>query len=435
MPGYAVVGVQWGDEAKGKIVDYLAERVDCVVRFQGGNNAGHTVVAKGSEYILHLVPSGIVHPKVTCIIGNGTVIDPRILIREIDELSARNIDFTDRLWISDSAHIIMPYHRMLDGVEEDHRRQWRVGTTGRGIGPAYSDKVARNGIRAGDLIDESLFREKLVEFLPFKNRLLTDLFKGDDVLEFDDVCKEYTGYGTRLEPYICDTTVKLNQLLDDGVSVMFEGAQGAMLDIDHGTYPFVTSSNTSAGAICTGLGIGPAKVNAVIGIVKAYTTRVGEGPFPTELGGRFGRHLLTEGYEYGRTTGRARRCGWFDAVVARRGVMVNGTTSVALTKIDVLKGVETLKICTGYNYRGERIDQLPTNPSILRECEPVYEKMPGWDEPLDKCTSLDDFPANAKAYINRIEELIGCPISILSVGPARAQTIVVRDPFEPNNSD
>lgn len=430
MPGYAVVGIQWGDEAKGKIVDYLSERADCVARFQGGNNAGHTVVVGDTEYVLHLIPSGIAHPDVTCVVGNGTVIDPRVMLREIEELAARNISFDNRLWVSDSAHIIMPYHRMLDGAEEDHRRQWRVGTTGRGIGPAYADKVARNGIRAGDLTDESLLREKLVEFLPFKNRLLTEMFKGDDAMSFDDVCKEYTDYGKRLKPYICDTTVKLNQLLDEGKSILFEGAQGAMLDIDHGTYPFVTSSNTTAGAVCTGLGVGPSRVNAVIGIVKAYTTRVGEGPFPTELGGRIGQYLLTEGYEYGRTTGRARRCGWFDAVVARRGVMVNGATSVTLSKIDVLKGVETLKICTAYNYRGEQIDELPTNPAALRECEPVYEKMPGWDEPLDACTSFDEFPENAKAYVNRIQELIKCPISILSVGPARAQTIIVQDPFK-----
>jgi adenylosuccinate synthase len=281
----------------------------------------------------------------------------------------------------------------------------------------------------GDLVDESLFREKLVAFLPIKNRMLTEMYKGLDALSFDEVCREYIAYGRRLKPYICDTTAKLNGLLDDGKSVMFEGAQGAMLDIDHGTYPFVTSSNTTAGAICTGLGVGPSKINAVIGILKAYTTRVGEGPFTTELGGRIGQHLLTEGYEYGRTTGRARRCGWFDAVVARRGVMVNGATSVALTKIDVLKGVDPIKICTSYNYRGEQIDQTPTNPATLRECEPIYEKMPGWSEPIDKCTSLDEFPDNAKAYINRIQELIGCPISILSVGPGRAQTIVLQDPF------
>ncbi|MCD6287855.1 MAG: adenylosuccinate synthase, partial [Candidatus Hydrogenedentes bacterium] len=315
MPGYAVVGIQWGDEAKGKVVDYLAERVDCVARFQGGNNAGHTVVVNGTEFILHLVPSGVVHPDTTCVIGNGTVVDPRVLLREIEELSARNIEFDGRLWISDSAHIIMPYHRLLDGAEEDHRRQWRVGTTGRGIGPTYTDKVARSGIRAGDLVDESLLREKLVEFLLFKNRLLTEIFKGHDPLDFDEVCREYIEYGRQLAPHICDTTAKLNALIDDGKSVLFEGAQGAMLDIDHGTYPYVTSSNTTAGAVCTGLGIGPTRVNAVIGILKAYTTRVGEGPFPTELTDEIGEFIRKEGGEFGATTGRPRRCGWFDAPV------------------------------------------------------------------------------------------------------------------------
>jgi len=430
VAGYAVVGTQWGDEAKGKVVDYLAERVDCVARFQGGNNAGHTVVANGSEYVLHLVPSGIVHAEVSCIIGNGTVVDPRILLHEIEELGARGITADGRLWISDCAHIIMPYHRILDGADEDTRRQWRIGTTGRGIGPVYADKVSRYGIRAGDLLDESVFREKLVEFLPYKNRLLTEIFRHTDSIGFDKVCQEYIGYGTRLEPYICDTVLEINSLLDEGKTVLFEGAQGAMLDIDHGTYPFVTASNTTAGSVCTGLGVGPSRIDGVIGVVKAYTTRVGQGPFPTELGARIGQHLLEHGYEYGRTTGRPRRCGWFDAVIARRGILINGATSVALTKLDVLTGIETIRICTSYNYRGRPVDQPPSNPDTFRECEPVYEKMPGWTEPLTKCRSFDELPANARAYVRHIEELIGCPVSLLSIGPGRDDTIVLHDPLE-----
>ncbi len=429
MPGYAVVGIQWGDEAKGKVVDYLADRVECVARFQGGNNAGHTVVAHGKEYVFHLLPSGIVHPDVSCIIGNGTVVDPRVLLDEMDKLAGHKIDYEGRLWLSDCAHIIMPYHRTLDGADEDGRRQWRIGTTGRGIGPVYSDKVSRSGIRAGDLIDESLFREKLVEFLPLKNRLLIELFGESDPISFDRVCDEYIEYGRRLRPYICDTVVKINSLLDEGKSVMFEGAQGALLDVDHGTYPFVTASTTVAGGICGGLGIGPSRIDKVIGVVKAYTTRVGQGPFPTELGGRIGQHLLEKGYEYGRTTGRARRCGWFDAIAIRRGVMVNGTTSLALSKLDVLSGIETIKLCTSYNYRGQPVDQFPSNPDALGECEPIYETMPGWSEPISNCRSFDDLPGTAQAYIRRVEELAGCPVSILSIGPARNDTILMNDPL------
>jgi len=429
VPGCAVVGIQWGDEAKGKVVDYLAEQVECVARFQGGNNAGHTVVVNGTEYILHLIPSGIIHAGVTCIIGNGVVIDPRVLLGEMDDLLAHGIEAEGRLWLSDCAHIIMPYHRTLDGADEDGRRQWRVGTTGRGIGPVYSDKVSRAGIRAGDLLDESLFREKLVEFLPHKNRLLCDLFGQTDPVSFDRVCDEYIKYGQRLRPHICDTVVKINSLLDDGKSVLFEGAQGALLDVDHGTYPFVTASNTVAGGVCTGLGIGPSRIDHVVGVLKAYTTRVGQGPFPTELGGGIGQLLLERGHEYGRTTGRARRCGWFDAVAARRGVMVNGVTSLALTKLDVLSGVETIKICTSYNYRGQPIDQLPSNPDALAECEPVYEKIQGWSEPISTCSSFDDLPQAAQKYLRRIEELLSCPISLLSVGPARADTIVLDNPL------
>jgi len=429
MPGYAVVGIQWGDEAKGKVIDYLAERVECVARFQGGNNAGHTVVVSGTEYIFHLLPSGIVHPKVSCIIGNGTVVDPRVLLGEIDDLAPHGIEVEGRLWLSDRAHIIMPYHRTLDGADEDGRRQWRIGTTGRGIGPVYSDKVSRSGIRAGDLLDESLFREKLVEFLPFKNRLLSKMFGHTDPINFDRVCDEYAEYGRRLRPYICDTVVKINSLLDERKSVLFEGAQGALLDIDHGTYPFVTASTTIAGGICGGLGVGPSRIDKVIGVVKAYTTRVGQGPFPTELGGRIGQRLLETGYEYGRTTGRARRCGWFDAVAVRRGVMVNGTTSLALSKLDVLSGIETIKLCTSYNYRGQPVDQLPSNPAALRECEPVYETMPGWSEPISRCRSFDELPDAAQAYTRRIEELAGCSISMVSVGPDREDTILLYDPL------
>jgi len=429
MPGYAVVGIQWGDEAKGKVVDYLAERVECVARFQGGNNAGHTVVVGGTEYIFHLLPSGIVHPEVSCIIGNGAVVDPRVLLGEIDDLAPHHIEIEGRFWLSDRAHIIMPYHRTLDGADEDGRRQWRIGTTGRGIGPVYSDKVSRSGIRAGDLLDESLFREKLVEFLPFKNRLLSEMFRHTDPLSFDRVCDEYTEYGRRLRPYICDTVVKINSLLDEGKPVLFEGAQGALLDVDHGTYPFVTASTTIAGGICGGLGVGPSRIDKVIGVVKAYTTRVGQGPFPTELGGPIGQRLLETGYEYGRTTGRARRCGWFDAVAVRRGVMVNGTTSLVLSKLDVLSGIKTIKLCTSYNYRGQPVDQLPSNPDMLRECEPVYETMPGWSEPISSCRSFDELPGAAQAYTHRIEELAGCSISIISVGPGREDTIPLYDPL------
>jgi len=428
MPAYIVVGTQWGDEGKGKIVDFLTERADIVARYQGGNNAGHTVVISGEEYILHLVPSGILHPDKLCVVGNGTVIDPEVLAQEITDLEQRGIEVAGRLFISENAHLIMPYHKLIEKMQEQMKGANRIGTTLRGIGPAYTDKAAREGIRTGDLLDETLFHSKLESILELKNAIVTKVF-GEPALKSDDIIAKYETYTQRLRECLADTSLILNEALDAGKMVLFEGAQGTMLDVDHGTYPYVTSSNTVAGAACAGTGVGPTRIDGVIAVVKAYTTRVGAGPFPTEQGGEVGEHLREKGHEYGATTGRPRRCGWFDAPLVRRSLLLSGATSIALTKPDVLGGMESIKVCVAYRCNGAEIRCSPENAGLLGQCEPVYEEVEGWAEELSSCRSFEEMPQAAQQYFRYLENLLDCPISIISTGAARDTTVVLRDPF------
>ena len=422
MPSVVLIGAQWGDEGKGKVTDFLAEKADIVVRYQGGNNAGHTVVVGEEEFKLHLIPSGILYPEKICIIGNGVVIDPAVLLEELKYLAERGIN-TDNLRISPRAHVIMPYHKKLDEVIEESKGANKIGTTKRGIGPAYMDKAARVGIRIVDLMDKEEFELQLEQNLKEKNHLLDRVYdaKGFDK---DSVMKEYLEYADLLRKYVADTSVIIYDALQEGKNVLFEGAQGTLLDLDHGTYPFVTSSHPIAGAACTGAGLGPTQITKTLGILKAYTTRVGEGPFPTELNDAVGLHLREVGHEFGTTTGRPRRCGWFDAVIARYAARISGLNSFAVTKLDVLTGIETLKICTGYKYRGEIITDFPASLKVLQECEPVYEEMPGWTEDITGARSFDELPKNAQAYLNRFTELSKTPISIIGIGTRRTQTII-----------
>jgi len=428
MPAYVVVGTQWGDEGKGKVVDFLTERADVIARYQGGNNAGHTVVIEREEYVLHLVPTGILHPGKVCVIGNGTVIDPAVLVQEIAELEGRGVAVAGRLFISENAHLIMPYHKIFDSAQEALKGANKVGTTGRGIGPAYADKADRMGIKAGDLLDETVFRAKLESVLEFKNAVLTKVF-GKPALSGAEIVQQYREYAGDLGEYLADTSSIVNGALDAAKTVLFEGAQGSMLDLDQGTYPYVTSSNTVAGGACAGIGMGPTRIDGVIGVVKAYTTRVGLGPFPTEQGGEVGEHLREKGYEYGRTTGRPRRCGWFDAPLVRRSLSVNGATSVALTKPDVLGGMQSIQVCVGYRYNGAEIQYSPANASLLGQCEPIYQEMPSWNGDISLCDNFKQLPKTAQRYIRYLEELLDCPISIVSTGAARDTTLVLRDPF------
>jgi adenylosuccinate synthase len=428
MPAHVVVGMQWGDEGKGKIVDYLAQRSDLVVRHQGGNNAGHTLVVNGEQRVLHLIPSGILHEGKRCIIGNGTVIDPAVLCKELDGLERAGYTLEGRLFISDCAHIIMPYHKVMDRCQEQFRGAQKIGTTGRGIGPCYADKADRFGIRFGDLIRPEIFTEKLSAALAYKNKIIANLFE-EEPLDFDAVLAEYTAFAERLLPFVADGATLVHEVLAEGKQVMCEGAQGCMLDIDHGTFPFVTSSTTLAGGACAGSGIGPADVTAVIGIVKAYTTRVGEGPFPTELTEETGEALRAAGHEFGATTGRPRRCGWIDIVQLRRAAKLNGTTSLVITKGDVLSAMDTIRLCTGYSLDGQRIEVFPTQLVDLERVEPLYEDMPGWKCDITECRSWDDLPETARTYFDRLETLIGVPIAMISVGPGREQTIECRDPL------
>ena len=428
MPAYVVAGTQWGDEGKGKIVDFLTERADVIARYQGGNNAGHTVVIKGEEYVLHLVPTGILHPDKVCIVGNGTVIDPAVLVQEIADLERRGAQVEGRFFISENAHLIMPYHKVFDGAQEEFKGANKVGTTGRGIGPAYADKIDRMGIRAGDLLDETVFRAKLESVLKLRNAILTRVFDIQP-LKSEEIIEEYRRYAQEIKKYLADISSMVNEALDAGKTVLFEGAQGAMLDIDQGTYPYVTSSNTVAGGACAGVGIGPTRIDGVIGTVKAYTTRVGLGPFPTEQGGKVGELLREKGYEYGRTTGRPRRCGWFDAPLVRRSLLINGATSIALTKPDVLGGMDSIKVCVAYRHNGAEVRRSPANAALLGGCEPIYEEVEGWAEDLSLCHSFEEMPEAAKRYVRYLEELLSCPISVVSTGPARDNTIVLRDPF------
>jgi adenylosuccinate synthase len=420
--------MQWGDEGKGKVVDYLTSQADMVVRHQGGNNAGHTVVVNGKQTVLHLIPSGILHEGTACVIGNGTVLDPKVLGEELDSLDASNCSYKDRLFISGGAHMILPYHKILDGAQERFRGSNKIGTTGRGIGPAYADKVDRMGIRFADFVDPDRFIEKLREVLEYKNALLTKVF-AEQPLEVDAVYQEYSVYAERLRPYLCDAVAKVHDALRSDQRIVFEGAQGTMLDIDHGTYPYVTSSTTLAGGVCSGAGVGPGEVRGVIGIVKAYSTRVGEGPFPTELLDATGEALRKQGNEFGATTGRPRRCGWLDCVQLRRAAKLNGTTSIVLTKPDVLDILDTIRVCTSYELEGERISEFPCQVCDVEKVKPVYEDLPGWKQDISGCRSWDELPENARRYFERIETLIGVPIGIVSVGPGREQTITHRSPF------
>jgi adenylosuccinate synthase len=427
MASVIVLGTQWGDEGKGKIVDFLAEQADVVVRYQGGNNAGHTVVVGEQEYKLHLIPSGILYSHKTCVIGNGVVVDPQVLLKELSYLEARGID-TSSLRISNRAHVIMPYHRLLDEMEEEKRGKNKIGTTKRGIGPCYMDKDARQGIRIVDLMDAEEFSEKLAQNLEAKNLLLKNVYevKGFD---FETVKKEYLGYAEHLRKYVVDTSMVINDAIKTGQNVLFEGAQATLLDIDHGTYPYVTSSNPTAGGACVGAGVGPTSINKVIGVVKAYTTRVGEGPFPTELHNEIGELIRTKGHEFGTTTGRPRRCGWLDLAVIKYAAAVSGIHGFALTRLDILTGLEKLKICIGYKYQGTALHEFPASLKVLAQCEPIYEEMAGWTEDITTVRKYEDLPLNARRYVERIVEITGVKMSIVSIGPKRDQTIFLDDLF------
>lgn len=424
MANTVIIGAQWGDEGKGKIVDMLSAQSQVIVRFQGGNNAGHTIKVKGEETILHLIPSGILHDGKICLIGNGVVLDPAVFLSEVDHLAARGIDVAPaRLGISKKTHLIMPYHKSLDKAREAKRAGHKIGTTGRGIGPCYEDKAARVGLRAGDLADPDLVREKVRHALLEKNVLLRDLYKFEP-LDENAVCDELLGLAPRLLPYLTDVEARIHEAMLAGQSVLFEGAQGIHLDIDHGTYPFVTSSNTVAGNAAAGSGVAPATLNRIVGIVKAYTTRVGSGPFPTELLDDTGSYLRTKGHEFGATTGRPRRCGWLDAVVLRETVRLNGLTDIALTKLDVLQNLPALQICVAYELDGKRLEYLPQEEGALGRVTPVYEELPGFEDDISGCTAFEELPGTVQGYIRRIEELSGVKVSMISVGADRRQTIV-----------
>jgi adenylosuccinate synthase len=427
MAAVVLIGSQWGDEGKGKITDFLAEKANLIVRYQGGNNAGHTVVANGEEFKLHLIPSGILYEDKTCVIGNGVVIDPKVLLDELDYLAKRGIK-TGKLLISSNAQVIMPYHRILDGLEEEARGDHKIGTTKRGIGPAYMDKASRIGIRIIDLLDKEEFADKLRHNLVEKNNLFQKIY-GKEALEFDGIYEDYMGYAEQIRSMVADSSLVIDVSIRAGEKVLFEGAQGTLLDIDHGTYPYVTSSNPIAGGACVGAGIGPTRIDRVIGVIKAYTTRVGEGPFPTELLDEIGEQMRANGHEFGTTTGRPRRCGWFDAVIARYAVRVSGISDFAVTKLDVLTGFETLKICVGYRVNEEIIHEFPQSQKIFKQCQPVYEEMPGWHEDLTHVRRFEDLPEAAKNYILRIEALTGVQATLVAIGPGREQTIVRGEMF------
>ena len=425
MPAIVIVGAQWGDEGKGKATDLLGDSVDYVVRYQGGNNAGHTVVIGEESYALHLLPSGVLSEHATPVIGNGVVIDPAVLIEEIDGIEARGIS-CDRLLISASAHLIMPHHVALDKVTERYLGNARIGTTGRGIGPSYADKAARMGIRVQDLFDETILRQKLELVLREKNQVLSKLYNRRGI-DASAVCAEYTGYGKRLARYVADTGLVLNRALDDGKVVLLEGAQATLLDVDHGTYPFVTSSSPTAGGACVGSGVGPTRISRIVGILKAYTTRVGAGPFPTELTDAQGEWLRKVGGEYGVTTGRARRTGWFDAVIARYATRVNGITDYFITKLDVLSGLEKVPVCVGYEVDGVMHSEVPMTQTEFHHAKPVFEYLDGWWEDISHAKELSDLPANARSYVLALQDMIGAPIAAIGVGPRRDQTLQLRD--------
>jgi adenylosuccinate synthase len=426
MPNIVVVGAQWGDEGKGKVVDVITPHVNVVVRFSGGNNAGHTVVVGREKYVLHTIPSGILHNGCRCVVGCGVVIDPGSLIEEMESLVQRGVTLDGNLYISKNAHLIMPYHPALDRASEAKRGARRIGTTGKGVGPAYVDKAARVGIRMADLLDERLFREKLEFNLAYKNRLLRDFYDAE-TFGLEAILNQYLRYAGWLAPYITDTALLLHRWIDSGYSVLFEGAQATMLDIDHGTYPYITSSSTTSGGAATGTGVPPTKIHGVLGVAKAYSTRVGEGPFPTEMTGAMAEAIRSRGAEYGATTGRPRRCGWFDGVVMRYAVRINGFDTVALTKLDVLDRCETVKVCTGYRWRGDIITDFPEEETAMAELEPVYEEISGWQSSTAGARNEADLPAKARRYLERLEELIGVPFCLISTGAQRDETILCED--------
>jgi adenylosuccinate synthase len=425
MPAIVLLGAQWGDEGKGKATDILGDKVKYVVRYQGGNNAGHTVVIGNQKYALHLLPSGILTPTCIPVIGNGVVIDPAVLLEEISGLNERGVN-TSNLKISTNAHLITPYHRTIDKVSERFLGKAKIGTTGRGIGPAYADKINRIGIRVQDLFDTSILRQKIEGALRDKNQVLIKVFNRKGI-EIDDVLREYLDYAEILRPYVTDTSLLLNQALDEGETVLLEGSQGTLLDVDHGTYPFVTSSNPTAGGASTGSGIGPTRISRVIGIVKAYTTRVGSGPFPTELFDEDGEKLRSVGGEFGTTTGRSRRTGWYDAPIARFAVRINGLTDFFLTKLDVLTGWEKIPVCVAYEIDGKRVEEVPASQSDFHHAKPIYEYLPGWSEDISNARKISDLPTNALKYVKFLEEISGAPMSAIGVGPGRDETIVVKD--------
>ena len=428
MPGIAVVGTQWGDEAKGKITDFLAEKADKVVRYNGGANAGHTVIVDGKVYKFRLVPSGVLRGKRVCI-GNGVVVDPEILMMELNGL--RKEGFKPNLGISDRSHMTFGFHRVLDGLQEQFKGNLKAGTTKRGIGPTYADKAARFGIRVADLLDEDALRVKLGMLLELAQKLITNVYGDDQVLKRDEVFRDAVEFGRRIASSVCDVSAEVNEALDRDETVIFEGAQGTLLDIDHGLYPYGSSSNTVAGGACTGVGVGPSRINKVIGVVKAYTSRVGEGPVPTELTDEVGERIREGGHEYGTATGRPRRCGWLDLVPVKYSVRVNGMSEMVVTKLDVLGGIDPLKVCVSYNADGKRVDTIPASLSLFEKCEPVYEELEGWSEKVDwrrvVAEGYDALPKQAKTYLERIEEYAGVPVSIVSVGPERRETIVISE--------
>ncbi len=427
MANVVVIGAQWGDEGKGKITDLLSRSADVVVRYQGGVNAGHTVVVKDQVFKLHLIPSGILYPETECIIGCGTVIDPKVLIGELDQLLQWGIS-TQNLLISETAHVTMPYHRVIDQASEVRRGNFKIGTTGRGIGPTYADKSERIGIRMIDLMDTDSLRKKLRWTVEYKNVLLDKLY---DLPPLDPVAvvEEYMGYADRLRPHVIDSSLKIYEAFRRKRNILFEGAQGTLLDLDHGTYPYVTSSNPVAGGACVGTGVGPTMIDRVIGVAKAYTTRVGEGPFPTELDGEIGEHLCDRGAEFGTTTGRKRRCGWFDAVIGRYAVRINGLDCLAITKLDVLDEMEEIKVCVAYEVDGDRCNDFPSNSQKFARCQPIYKTVPGWRQSTSDCRTLEDLPQEALAYLKVLAELMEVPIAIVSLGASRDQTIIVEDPI------
>lgn len=422
MPNACVVGLQWGDEGKGKIIDILSENYDVIVRYQGGANAGHTVIADGKKFVMHLIPSGILHPEKCCVIGNGVVIDPEQLLKEIDELESANVKISGNLFISDRAHLVFPYHKLLDKVSEEEKGEDKIGTTGRGIGPCYTDKIGRNGIRVGELYLQDYFRERLKKIVEEKNRILVKVFNAAP-LSFDEIYDKYQIIAGKIKPYVCDTIELLNNAFKDQKQILFEGAQGSLLDVDFGTYPFTTSSNATVCGAPAGTGVPPRQIHRVLGILKAYITRVGNGPLPSEMDDKLGSEIQKKGGEFGATTGRPRRCGWFDVLAARHSVLINGVDALIITKLDVLDEQKTLNVCVGYNCDQKRYDRFPSNLAAFSHCEPIYEEFHGWEQDTTNISTKDKLPERAIEYLNAIEKMVNVKVEMVSVGPDRKQII------------